>query len=79
MTVFLPVRGGVTIGTVTPTEIPYVSDNGNIMRVRAVLKTLAMAWDSRQTVLLWHSLCSQDRAYGPGAKGEVTPTENLED
>ena len=40
MAVFLPGRGGVTRGTVNPTEIPYVSDNRNIMRVRAALKAL---------------------------------------
>ena len=38
MVVFLPGQGRVTSGTVTPTEIPHVSDNGNIMQVRAALK-----------------------------------------
>ena len=69
MAVFLPGRGGVTSGTVTPTEIPHVSDNGNIMRVRAALKALATGWDPRQTILL----CSHGRAYGPEANGRITP------
>ena len=50
MVVFLPGWGGVLSGTVTPTEIPHVSDNGNIMQVRAALKALATEWDSRQTI-----------------------------
>ena len=53
MAVFLSGRGGVTSGTINPAQIPYVSDNRNITRVRAALKAL-------------------------GAKGGVTPTENLE-
>ena len=75
MAVFLLGQDEVTSGTVTPTEIPHVSDNGNIMRVRAALKALAMGWNPWQTI----PLCSQGRAYGPGAKGGVSPTENLKD
>ena len=69
--VFLPRRGWVTNDIVNPTEIPHVSDNRNIVRVRAALKALATWW---QTILL----CSEGMTYGPGAKGRVTPTENLE-
>ena len=54
MAVFQPGLDGITSGTVTLTEIPHVSDNGNIMPVRAALKTLAMGWDPQQTI----SLCA---------------------
>jgi len=73
MAVFWPRRGGVKSGTVIPQKY-HVSDNGNIMRVLVVWKAVATEWDSRQTI----PLCSQGRAYGSGAKGGVTPTENLE-
>ena len=71
---FLPGRDGATSGTVTHTEIPHVSNNAKIMRVRAALKALATGLDPWQTI----PLCSQGRAYGPEAKGGVAPTENLE-
>ena len=47
---FLPGWGEVTSGTVTSTEKSHVSDNGNIMRVRAALKPLAMEWNPWQTI-----------------------------
>ena len=40
MAVCLPGWGGVTSGTVNPPELPSVSDNRNIMQVRAALKAL---------------------------------------
>ena len=77
MAVFLLGRGGVTSGTVvTPlTEIPHVSYNWNIMRVRAALRALATGWDPRQT----NHVCYKNRVYGPGAKGGLTPTGNIEE
>ena len=50
MAVFLPGRAGLTSGTVTPTEILYVSNNGNIMPVKAALKVLATGWEPWQTI-----------------------------
>ena len=72
MVVFLPGQGGITSGTVTPTEIPHVCDNRNIMRVRASLK--ARVESPANTT----PMCHQGREYNSGAKGGVTLTENLE-
>jgi len=41
MAVILPAQGGATVGTVVPTEMLHVSNNGFIMRTRAALKALA--------------------------------------
>jgi len=63
---------GVTSGTVTLTEMPFVSYNKNIMPVITTFKALT-------TWLQAISLCCQGMVYGPEAKGGVTHTENLED
>ena len=66
-------KGRVASGTATPTKIPHVSANKNIMRAIAAFKAVAMVWNPWQIIPLCFQGVHMDQELC-----KVSPTENLE-